>query len=108
MKTTEAAVIANDLLRRAGRLAAAEVEGQEVPAGAFAERIRRHLVAQARIGMWVPVGIRNEMEMGGVRIRARKGTGEEPPVVIEYDFSRTPAKMLRAEGAPQKIEPEAV
>lgn len=89
---------ASDLLNKARGVAVAQLDGRKVNKPVLEElahRVRGEILDQVIRGEWGVLGITELDHIQGLRVTARRGVGLlEPPIVLDYDFSRTKLARL--------------
>jgi len=82
----------SDLLNAAQACAVAELKGEYATPQTLAKLAtytKFAIFEQVLLGQWHPIGIADPDDLLELKVTTRLGKGAEPPIVIEYDFSRT-------------------
>lgn len=62
----------------------------------LAQHARGAVLAQVRVGLWAKLGVTDPEQMAGLKVTAVLGQElfGEPPIKLEYDFTKTKLPML--------------
>lgn len=70
----------------------------------LAARIKGAILTAAALGEWVPVGVRDPDDLMPLVVTASYGNAlkGEPPIKVDYDFTRTAKPLLQVESIKRK------